>query len=131
MNADLKNGLNKLIALALKCVIYLIIIGGIIAIEQYASSGWIPHTRSVDMYMAPDWIIGEEQTCIAFQNQVPEISSIDCPVGDYSEKPHRIEIKFWGRVSRPEILNGPTSLETHFEWKCVRKEDGFVCWAIN
>ena len=89
MNADLKTVLNKLIDFALWGVACLAIIAGIIAVGQYATSGWIPHTRTVDMYMAPDWIVGEERTCIAFQDETPVISSIDCPVGDYGEKPHR------------------------------------------
>jgi len=121
------------------CLVLLFVIGviGYGAYNALNNSGWVPHTRTVDMYMAGDWLVGENRTCIAFQmapggsNNIPQITSIDCPVGDYSEKPHNIQIEFWGRTSRPEIMQGAESLEDHFEWRCTRHLEGFTCWALN
>lgn len=95
------------------------------------SYGWIPHTKTIDVSMASDWMVGEERTCIGFQDSSPQIVSLACPVGDYTEKAHRFEVKFWGRISRPELLKPDASEENHFEWKCVRGGEGFTCWALN
>ena len=123
-------GCGCLFILAILCA------GGFAIFEWSESAGYTPHTHTVDMYMKADWLVGENRTCIASQTvpqgkQDPVISSIDCPVGGYTEEPHNMEIKFWGRISRPEILIGRKAEETHFEWRCKREADGFTCYALN
>jgi hypothetical protein len=106
----------------------LLLVGGIITATNW--DDWIAHSKTVDLYMAPDWLPGESRTCIAFQDEKAMMTSIDCPVGDYTEKPHTMEIRFFGKVSRPELLKDHSS-ETHFEWTCTRREGGFTCKSIN
>ena len=96
-------------------------------------AGWIQHAHTVDLYMAGDWLVGENRTCVAFEavptgkQGDPEIYALDCPVGDYTERPHNVEVKFWGKVSRPELLHPFGS----FEWRCLRQSDGFTCYALD
>jgi hypothetical protein len=95
-------GLGCLFTLAILIALPL---GGYTALNN---AGWIPHTRSVDLSMAGDWLVGENRTCAAFQmvprgkKGDPEIYALACPVGDFAERPHNVEVRFWGKVSRPE-----------------------------
>ena len=128
--SDTGAGLGCLFTLAIMIALPL---GGYTALND---AGYIQHTHTVDLYMAGDWLVGENRTCIAFETVPtgkqgdPEVSSLDCPVGDYTERPHNVEVKFWGKVSRPELLRG-TDATGGFEWRCLRQADGFTCYALN
>jgi len=116
-------------------LILLVLGGGGIALYHGADdSGWIPRTRDVEMYMGSDWLQGETRVCQAIQarkSDTYEINAIFCP-GEIRGVPgHHIPIRFWGRVSRPEILDVPMGEARSSRWRCSRKSDDFTCYAID
>jgi hypothetical protein len=104
----------------------------IIGYNALNDGGWIAHTKSVDMYMSGDWLVGENRDCIGFQSKptysAAVITSIECPIGSHSENPHNLEVKFFGKISRPDLFS---STDKNFEWRCKREESGFTCYALN
>jgi hypothetical protein len=99
-------------------------------------AGWIPHTRTVNLYMQGDWLEGESRVCAGVQTQVAkgkpiEITSLICPVEFFGDTSHNLPVRFWGRVSRPSAQPFDGVLIDRFRWNCTRNSDGFVCRAIN
>jgi hypothetical protein len=98
-------------------------------------SGWVPHSKSVDLYISGDWNPGEDRNCLGVQSRLPgeppQITSMDCRIDGSAENPHnrnQIEIKFFGKTSRPDLL---VSDSIAFEWRCRREKSGFTCYATN
>jgi hypothetical protein len=110
-------------------------------------AGWVPHWHRVDIYIRGDWFDGEERVCSGIQdtqnnNSPKEISVLHCPPepnGPFAENfdssasisSHNLSILFWGRISRPGISYIDELSGKRFAWNCTRKEDRFVCRAIN
>jgi hypothetical protein len=94
-------------------------------------AGWIPHEHTVDLYMKGNWLDGENRTCTGFQSGQGEsvhLTSLSCPgTSALDETPHNMSMKFWGKVSRPEMIRDGLWLS----WKCTRTGEGFVCRALN
>jgi hypothetical protein len=98
------------------------------------NAGWIPHDQTLNFYMKGDWLVGENRTCIGFQSypngkgEDPQLTSISCPeTYALDETPHNMTVKFWGKVSRPDMM----SQNLFLSWQCIRNSDGFVCKALN
>jgi hypothetical protein len=117
----------------LGCLFLLAILagGGFIAYTALDNAGWIQHNQIVDLYMKGDWLIGENRTCTGFQSGTGEAShltSLSCPeTFALDEAPHNMSIKFWGKVSRPDM----TKAGLFLQWQCTRTSEGFVCKALN
>jgi hypothetical protein len=113
----------------LTLVVFAIVCGG--GYSALNDAGWVPHNAAVDMYMKGEWLIGENRTCTGFQSGLGEsahLTSLSCPeTVALDETPHNMTIKFWGKISRPEMARAGLWLS----WKCTRTSDGFVCNAIN
>jgi hypothetical protein len=97
--------------------------------------GDISHVKTVDLYMASDWLVGENRTCSAIQGRDKasdpvSVGVIFCPSDAPSEHPHNVEIRFWGKVSRPELVLD-TSSPRNSDWRCVRESGGFTCYALD
>jgi hypothetical protein len=99
------------------------------------NAGDVPHTKTVDLYMAGDWLVGENRTCSAIQGRDKasdpvSLGAIFCPSDAPSEHPHNVEIRFWGKVSRPELVLD-TNSPRDSDWRCVRQSDEFTCYALD
>jgi hypothetical protein len=100
--------------------------------------GLISHVREVDVHMSPDWMMGETRDCGSWQtaegpNDRPEIHDFVCPWDSVAGTTHTFQVKFWGRLSRPDAPLVPDASDgiTKLEWKCLRQETGLTCKAIN
>ena len=118
----------------LSIVIVLVLAAGA-GYEWLDSAGWVPHSRSVDLYVSGDWLTGERRDCLGVQSRLPgeppEITSLDCRIDGSAENPHNqkdIDIRFFGKTSRPDLLKSDT---TEFEWRCTRQGNTFTCHAQN
>ena len=113
--------------------------GGYAAYNAIQDSGWASHTQAVDVYMKGDWLVGENRECQGLQNipmkgeQTTGIIALYCPLDFYSDTPHNISIKFFGKTVRPELSIAPytTNPQPHFQWRCSRSSEGFTCRALN
>ena len=100
---------------------------GWIAYSLANEYGFVPHTRAVEAYMPNDWAIDENKTCqglyIERHGDERDLGVINCSEKEYKSGSSRnINIKFWGKVSRTDLVN---------TWRCNRKPDGFTCYALN
>lgn len=116
------------------CLILLAFIvgGGFVAYKAADDAGWVQHTKTVDMYMKGDWIVGEDRECDGYQNPDPgnggfSMSSLFCPTGYFTQQGHNISVTFWGKVSRPEAWKNQIILH----WQCTRTSDSFTCKALD
>jgi len=117
--------------------LFLLVVFGFMCYGGYNElddKGWIQHTNNVDLYMKGEWLQGENRMCTGFQsfpsgkNEPPRLTSLSCPeTYALDEIPHNMTIKFWGKVSRPDM----TKAGLWLSWQCTRNSDGFVCRALN
>jgi hypothetical protein len=84
--------------------------------------GLIPHSVDAVITAEPSWLPGESKNCIAFPDQGNVTRFVHCDKGPE----HQIEIKFWGRTER----TGP-NVENGVRWKCVKRNEGFTCYALD
>ena len=119
------------------CLLIVVGGGGIWAYNVANDSGYIPHTRTVDLYMRGEWLQSENKTCVGFPkwstlNDEVKLASLNC-VPDSLEglQPHNIPVHFWGRIDRPGMKQGTLKVGREFTWRCTRKSDDFTCYAIN
>ena len=97
-------------------------------------AGWVPHTRTVDMYMKGDWLQGENRKCGgvgALEEEGMVLKGIFCPSDTSNDMPHNMSIQFWGRVSREDVSSIDEIKSTKFNWSCKRNSEGFVCKALD
>ena len=125
---------NAVVGGCLVVVIFLVA-ASVASYDFLDSSGWVPHSKSVDLYISGDWLAGENRSCLGIQSRLPgeppEITSVDCRIDASAETPHnrnKIGIKFFGKISRPDLLLSDT---TEFEWRCRQDGSGFTCYAVN
>jgi hypothetical protein len=116
------------------CAIVWVALSG--SFDSLNRAGWVPHTRTVNLYMQGDWLEGENRTCLGVQTQVAkgkpaEITRLICPVEYLGDTSHNLPVRFWGRVSRPNAQHSDEPWGSRFRWNCTRNGDGFVCKAIN
>ena len=109
-------------------IVFAILYGGYGDLD---GDGWMPHTRTVSVFMTPDWLQGESRECHSAQlpgeNNIPEVVSLYCPGDTSNTQGHDLPVRFWGKVSRPEAFNANrVNL-----WRCVRKSDEFTCYAVD
>lgn len=147
---EMSDGMAKLIGYSLAAIFFAIILSPFLLFinrREIDRAGWIPHRHTVDVYIQGDWFDGENRVCSGIQTKrndksPKEISAIHCPpdpVQPYGGTPspstnistHNLSVVFWGRVSRPGIRPEDELSGKRFEWNCTRKDDRFVCHAIN
>jgi hypothetical protein len=114
-------------------ILFAVIYGGYGDLDR---DGWIAHTQAVEVFMAPDWLVGENRICNGVQtpsnaNPPRELNSLFCPQDTTSPSPHNITIKFWGRTSRDNSKTDDSVWGASFHWRCTRNTDSFVCKAID
>jgi hypothetical protein len=98
-------------------------------------SGWIPHKKAVAMFMAPDWLVGENRVCTGVQttsNGKPprEINALFCPQESNMPTSHNFIIKFWGETSR-DPKTDDSLWGASFHWRCNRGANDFTCYALD
>jgi hypothetical protein len=107
----------------------------VVLIRDNDLSGWISHTKNIDIYMSGDWLVGENRNCRGVQNRSdgsrPFIASIYCPEDVETKISHNVPVRFWGRVSRPDATLTDEVTGIKDTWQCIRESDSFVCKAIN
>jgi hypothetical protein len=116
-----------------------VILVGLIA--QYADSrldkrGWIPHLKSVDVYMDGNREVGQGLACTGMQSEESKggasaISSLFCTDNPIAVSPVHMRITFWGRVSRSDTTPIDEASKAKFQWQCKRTIMGFACHATN
>ena len=116
------------------CLILIGILASVIfgGYNEADTNGWVPHTADVDLYMDPNWLVGENRDCLGMHS-APEkglIKTLFCPSSTDNQEKHNLQIKFWGKTMRPfSGENNPSAAVPG--WKCTRTADGFVCKALN
>jgi hypothetical protein len=116
-----------------------VILVGLIA--QYTASrldrrGWIPHIKSVDLYMDGNRERGQSLVCTGMQSEesrggAPVISSLFCTDNLIAVSPLHTRMTFWGRVSRSDTTPIDEASNTKFQWQCKRTIIGITCHATN
>jgi hypothetical protein len=120
------------------CLVILVILvwGGYGIFQWSESAGYTPHTKTVDVYMKGDWLVGENRTCAGIQTlgdagHPKEMTALLCPIDAEYKDPHNLNVKFWGRISRPDASVLDEASGTKGAWLCTRESDTFTCKAIN
>jgi len=90
----------------------------------FDDKGYIPHSKETSITAESTWLVGESKTCISS----PSDKNGDVTRLIYCDKgeEHRIAITFWGKTEREDAR-----ARTAVEWKCVKKSDSFVCYALT
>ena len=106
--------------------------------EWLDTSGYLPHTATVDLFFKGEWLNGENRDCEGVQDRTngkgkPSIKYLYCPadVLNESEKPHNLAIRFWGKTSRPELFYASLLNFRPMTWRCTRNDTGFTCYATG
>jgi hypothetical protein len=95
------------------------------------ADGYIPHDRTLDVYMTNNWLVGENRLCLLIQRYDTDgkptghLDSLQCLVGDEKVEPHNIAVTFKGLVD-PYDVDGKLR-KIPQEWTCTRASDSFVC----
>jgi hypothetical protein len=110
--------------------------GGFALYQWSDSAGYVTHSRTVDVYMKGEWLVGENRVCTVipdYENPgaAAVVHALNCSPEDMSPTIHNLNIKFWGRLTRPDIRNEAVVTSGRFTWRCTRDNDGFTCYAIN
>jgi hypothetical protein len=118
------------------CVTYAILGGlGYWGYTSLDETGYIEHTRAIDIYMTPNWLDGENRTCqgmaILDRNLHPSIFAVACPVGNTDGIAHNLPLRFYGKTTRTDLAIADVVTGNRFQWRCVRHDDTFTCYAIN
>jgi hypothetical protein len=93
-------------------------------------TGWIWHKRTVDMYAEDGWTQGQTRKCMGVQRSSDDgLFALFCPNEYFGKSDEVAAVKFWGRVSRPDTLNGP--LSAAYSWSCTKNAKGYVCKALD
>lgn len=87
------------------------------------SDGWVPHTRTVSVWMSDGWLVGEFKPCFLTRDTLEaggakEVSLI-LTCGEHSM--HEMNVEFHGSLA---------SVEAHGEhtwWNCQRTVDSIIC----
>lgn len=115
------------------CLFLLAIFGllGWIAYIEADNMGWRTHDSAVDVYMKGDWLVGENRVCSGVQALQPDdtyiMDALFCPAEAEASQGHNINVKFWGKTSRPDAVKANRLLT----WQCTRNSDGFTCKALD
>ena len=118
-------------------VFFIIIAGSIGGYHALDDAGWIPHTRTVDVYMKGEWLQGENRVCIGVPNwNIPnphvELATLNCVPEALNElQPHNLNVRFWGKIDRPDLVRNQIMIGADFRWRCTHESESFVCRAIN
>ena len=101
----------------------------------HGAIGYIPHTRTADIYFKGDWIQGENKECAGVRKNPPannELVGLDCPSKpEMGGSTHNVTIRFFGKTSRPDVSLDDEFHNRRFQWRCRREEDSFSCYALN
>jgi hypothetical protein len=111
--------------------IALVALFALVGYEQLDLNGYISHERTLDVYIASNWLVGENRICwLRFQldangkpTNTPE--RLECPVGDEKLQAHNITVTFKGVIDPVDINGKPRTVADL--WKCTREGDGFIC----
>ncbi|MGO9637507.1 MAG: hypothetical protein ACLPSO_06155 [Terracidiphilus sp.] len=147
---EISDGMAKLIGYSLCVICYAIVLCPIFLFLYRAelnNAGWVPHWHMVDVYIQGNWFVGENRVCSGIQTKTDEkkpkeISELHCPPNPFEPHEgnlapsanisiHNLTVLFWGRLSRPGISSADEASGAKFEWNCTRKNERFVCHAIN
>ena len=94
------------------------------------SNGYIPHDRTLNVFMTNDWIVGENLTCWLSEKHdgngkpTEQLDILVCPVAGEKMEPHNITVTFKGNLRLKDIEGDPLTIPT--VWQC-RRRDGFAC----
>jgi hypothetical protein len=130
--ARLKKKLTRIATVILRIFAFMLVAVFLFNLYQdLQMNGYVPHTQSVNLYFRGEWLTNESRECTAdiWDLAAGSLSSLYCPVDPEGRQgtPHKISIKFWGRTSRPGIA----SRRVEWDWRCVRNQDEFTCYAEN
>jgi len=107
-------------------VIWILVVGVMSLYEGIDSSGWIQHQQEtkVSWKGGQNWIVGEYRNCSMASNSTTELycAGTDGLFGT-DDPAHTLAVKYWGKIQRTNA--------TVYEWKCQRKEESLLCWAVN
>jgi hypothetical protein len=100
--------------------------------DELDRNGYIPHDRTLDVYMSDDWLVGENRGCglilrtDANGKPTGQLDSLVCSM-DSSEKhmPHNVSVTFKGIVD-PKDTDGNVRPVPE-QWKCTRGSNDFTC----
>jgi hypothetical protein len=95
-------------------LVLVMIIGGYDDIDK---SGWIPHSRKVQVkFPNHGWEVGEYVSCAAISADGTR-TELDCGEGFLSTGTVReLDVKFWGVVGKDPVI-----------FKCQRAQDAITC----
>jgi hypothetical protein len=101
----------------------------------HVATGYIPHTRTANIYFTGDWIQGENKECAGVRKNPPvnnELVGLDCPATLLMGGSTRnVSIKFFGKTIRPDVSLDDEFHNRRFQWRCRREADSFTCYALN
>jgi hypothetical protein len=107
----------------------------LVGYEQLDLNGYIHHERTLDVYMANDWLVGENRECTLNLwhdkngKATGQLDGLVCPAGQGTLNPHNLSVTFKGVVD-PKDMNGQER-SIPDEWRCTRKSGSFTCEAMD
>jgi hypothetical protein len=122
-----KRPAESAVELVLKIVptFLLLLFGGALAVAVVVGAykgadeaGWLPHQRTISVWMPRDWLVGEFKTCVLDEF----VKNIVLSCGDSNTAPHDMNVEFRGSLD---------ALESHKQsnWTCQRKTESITCKA--
>jgi hypothetical protein len=92
-------------------------------------AGWVYHKRIVAVFADADWAKGTVRRCLGTQPSSEDgLTALFCSA-DPKVQPVGVKVKFWGRLSRPDTMQGPITAEYH--WDCTKTSSSYDCKAID
>ena len=101
---------NSAIALAFVIAI------GVALYDAADKDGWIPHTRTLSVWMQHDWLVGEFKTCSLEGTAKVPVLSCEANNGAY----HDMSVEFHGSLE-------PLEAGKESRWNCQRKSESVSC----
>jgi hypothetical protein len=102
--------------------------------NQLDLNGYIPHERTLFVYMTGNWLVGENRICELRQQHdaqgrpTGELIGLLCGSDLEQLEPHNMSITFKGVVDRKDMDGNERQIPD--QWKCTRGSDNFTCEAM-
>ena len=110
-------------------LLFIVIAGSIGGYKVLDSAGRAPHANDTNFVIGQtEWLPGEYRECSAFGKPDGSIASLDCEqLLDFPKLTslHMFPTRYWGRIQRPE------KARKDWRWRCQRRSDSVICWAVN
>ena len=96
-----------------------LIIAGLVwgCYETADDRGWIPHERSVSVWMPDGWLAGEQKPCLMSGYSGSLVMS--CGIEEMSTS-HQMDVVFNGPIKQIDA-------KTDYKWTCQRKAESIAC----